>query len=164
MLRFFFLFRWNYFRSCIHHSRVTNTHSMYSVRILQRVPPSSVPSPEAVPGGSPTTPLVYTSPGSVILCTITVVSTVSVPPGGRRVPSLSSSLPLYPQGADVAPLDFTPSTRRSEVVEFGAPYGTDGVVILCQAPGLVIKPFLLLNIFSLLVGCHCFSPVLSLTF
>ncbi|KAK7072107.1 hypothetical protein SK128_011320, partial [Halocaridina rubra] len=56
---------------------------------------------------------------------------------------------LYRKEADVAPLDFSPSLSRTEAVEFGQPFGEDVVVILSRAPSIVIKPFLLLQIFSI---------------
>ncbi|KAG7177713.1 Glutamate receptor ionotropic, delta-2-like 18 [Homarus americanus] len=51
--------------------------------------------------------------------------------------------------AEVAPLDFTPSLDRQEVVDFSLPLGQDVVVIMAQAPNTLVKPFLLLQIFSL---------------
>ncbi|KAG0719062.1 hypothetical protein GWK47_051266 [Chionoecetes opilio] len=56
--------------------------------------------------------------------------------------------------ADLSPLDFSPSAERANVLDFGVTYSLDGVIILGQAPSLVSRPFLLLNIFSPLV---CFS-------
>ncbi|XP_071549103.1 glutamate receptor 3-like [Panulirus ornatus] len=50
--------------------------------------------------------------------------------------------------ADVAPLDFTPSVERLEVVDFSRPLGQDVVVILAQAPAVLVRPFLLLQIYS----------------
>ncbi|KAG7161170.1 Glutamate receptor-like 47, partial [Homarus americanus] len=58
---------------------------------------------------------------------------------------------LSRQEADMGPLDFSPDAQRSQVVEFGEPYSMDGVVILCEAPSILVRPFLLLNIFSPLV-------------
>ncbi|XP_066954832.1 glutamate receptor-like isoform X2 [Macrobrachium rosenbergii] len=56
---------------------------------------------------------------------------------------------LYRKEADIAPLDFSPSLSRTEVVEFGISIGEDLVIILSRAPSIIMKPFLLLQIFSL---------------
>lgn len=48
----------------------------------------------------------------------------------------------------MAALDFTPSWKRTEVVDFSLPIGEDMVVIISRAPAIVVKPFLLLQIFS----------------
>ncbi|XP_069996552.1 glutamate receptor U1 isoform X2 [Penaeus vannamei] len=50
--------------------------------------------------------------------------------------------------ADMAALDFTPSLARTEVVDFSIPIGEDIVVIISRAPDILIRPFLLLQIFS----------------
>ncbi|XP_068201842.1 glutamate receptor ionotropic, delta-1-like [Palaemon carinicauda] len=69
---------------------------------------------------------------------------------------------LHRKEADIAPLDFTPSYDRSEVVEFGYPVGEDIVLILSKAPAEITKPFLLLQIFSLEVWACIFASALSL--
>ncbi|XP_064108556.1 uncharacterized protein LOC135216960 isoform X2 [Macrobrachium nipponense] len=56
---------------------------------------------------------------------------------------------LYRKEADIAPLDFSPSLSRSEVVEFGITIGEDLVILLSRAPSIIVKPFLLLQIFTL---------------
>ncbi|XP_042868039.1 uncharacterized protein LOC122250598 [Penaeus japonicus] len=50
--------------------------------------------------------------------------------------------------ADMAALDFTPSLDRTSVVDFSVPIGEDIVVIISRAPDIIIRPFLLLQIFS----------------
>lgn len=50
--------------------------------------------------------------------------------------------------ADMSPLDFSPSYARSLVVEFGVPVSEDVLIIVSKAPSVIIKPFLILQIFS----------------
>ncbi|KAK8378310.1 hypothetical protein O3P69_011063 [Scylla paramamosain] len=50
--------------------------------------------------------------------------------------------------ADVSPLDFTPIWQRSLVIDFGRIYSTDTVVIISRAPRALIRPLLLLQIFT----------------
>ncbi|XP_068203834.1 glutamate receptor 1-like [Palaemon carinicauda] len=56
--------------------------------------------------------------------------------------------------AAIGALDFTPSASRSEVVDFTIPIGEDPTIIYSSAPVILVKPFLLLQIFSKEVwGC-----------
>ncbi|XP_042225477.1 uncharacterized protein LOC121868705 [Homarus americanus] len=55
---------------------------------------------------------------------------------------------LQRREADMAALDFTPSWARTAVVDFSLPIGEDIVVIISRAPSVIIRPFLLLQIFS----------------
>ncbi|XP_071519164.1 uncharacterized protein [Panulirus ornatus] len=45
-------------------------------------------------------------------------------------------------------MDFTPIWQRSLVIDFGLIYSTDNVIIISKAPGIFIKPLLLLEIFT----------------
>ncbi|XP_064085317.1 LOW QUALITY PROTEIN: uncharacterized protein LOC135200638 [Macrobrachium nipponense] len=50
--------------------------------------------------------------------------------------------------AAIGALDFTPSASRSEVIDFSAVIGEDPTIIFSSAPVILVKPFLLLQIFS----------------
>lgn len=52
------------------------------------------------------------------------------------------------QEAEIGAVDFMPNEQRSEVVDFSVPIGQDPVIIFSSAPYLIIKPFLLFQIFS----------------
>ena len=52
----------------------------------------------------------------------------------------------------MAPLDFTPSDKRGTAVDWSPSYGNDNIVILSPAPKIAVQPWLLLQIFSPLVG------------
>ncbi|KAK3856169.1 hypothetical protein Pcinc_037489 [Petrolisthes cinctipes] len=53
--------------------------------------------------------------------------------------------------ADLAPLDFSPSSNRGRVIDFSEFFSTDGVIIISQAPQPLQSPFLLLQVFSVWV-------------
>ncbi|XP_068223137.1 glutamate receptor ionotropic, delta-2-like [Palaemon carinicauda] len=55
---------------------------------------------------------------------------------------------LQRKEADMSPLDFSPSYDRAQVVEFSIPVSEDILIIVSKAPSVVIKPFLILQIFS----------------
>ncbi|XP_068222867.1 uncharacterized protein [Palaemon carinicauda] len=55
---------------------------------------------------------------------------------------------LQRKEADMAALDFTPNHDRTSVVEFSRPIGEDIVVIISRAPNIILRPFLLLQIYS----------------
>ncbi|XP_076045692.1 glutamate receptor ionotropic, delta-1-like [Oratosquilla oratoria] len=67
---------------------------------------------------------------------------------------------LARQEADWGILDFSPSHERNQVAEFSIPFSWDNVVILAKAPDFVVKPFLLLEIFSPLVWAALVGAVL----
>ncbi|XP_042237272.1 glutamate receptor 1-like isoform X2 [Homarus americanus] len=50
--------------------------------------------------------------------------------------------------ADIGAMDFMPSLKRGEVIDFSVSIGQDPVIILSSAPLILTKPFLLLQIFS----------------
>ncbi|KAG7160338.1 putative Glutamate receptor ionotropic, NMDA 2B-like 3, partial [Homarus americanus] len=58
--------------------------------------------------------------------------------------------------ADIGAMDFMPSLKRGEVIDFSVSIGQDPVIILSSAPLILTKPFLLLQIFSTQasLGCH----------
>ncbi|XP_069180194.1 glutamate receptor ionotropic, kainate 5-like [Procambarus clarkii] len=64
---------------------------------------------------------------------------------------------LQRREADMAALDFSPSWERMSVVDFSIPIGEDIVVIISRAPAIVIRPFLLLQIFSPFVSARLFT-------
>ncbi|MPC63957.1 Glutamate receptor ionotropic, NMDA 2B [Portunus trituberculatus] len=50
--------------------------------------------------------------------------------------------------ADIGAVDFMPNHQRKEVVDFSVAIGQDPVIIFSSAPYIIIKPMLLLQIFS----------------
>ncbi|XP_071519171.1 glutamate receptor 2-like [Panulirus ornatus] len=69
---------------------------------------------------------------------------------------------LQRREADMAALDFTPSWRRAQVVDFSRAIGEDAVVIISRAPAPVVKPFLLMQIFTPLVWACLVGVALSM--
>ncbi|XP_076045829.1 glutamate receptor 1-like [Oratosquilla oratoria] len=55
---------------------------------------------------------------------------------------------LVREEADLSPLDFTPTFDRSMVVDMSECLGTDPIIIISQAPRPLVKPFLLLEVFT----------------
>ncbi|KAK7071104.1 hypothetical protein SK128_013979, partial [Halocaridina rubra] len=59
---------------------------------------------------------------------------------------------LVGQEASLSPLDFSPSWARAQVVDFSEWFSRDPVIVISQAPKPIMKPFLMLEIFSLWIS------------
>ena len=51
----------------------------------------------------------------------------------------------------MAPLDFSIAKTRSKAADFSEFFSTDDVIIITKTPGMVERPFLLLEVFTPLV-------------
>ena len=61
----------------------------------------------------------------------------------------------------MSPLDFSPNLKRSHVVNIDNFISMDSVVILSKAPQKILKPFILLQIFSLEVKYILYTLLIS---